>query len=180
MNCKYKKVILFFFCILLSLFYISGCATVQPTIKELEQKVTGVLEKLKREISERRTEGREETIRRYGIRGLEEELLVESPIITPKIVSPGDKIKQELKYILLSPQKEKKFKVSEKIILTNGKDTIEFPEKISEKTQGTFLSVLQFVIPEDLDSGEYKLITTISIEKQKKTVIGNFYVKKEF
>jgi hypothetical protein len=154
----------------------SGCATIQPTIKGLQEKLVDFWKNIKGE--ERQIKTREESIRKYQYKGLQDELFIEAPVISPNVVNPGDKIKQEFKYTLLAPKEEKKFIVSEKVVLSSSKDTIDLPERKSEKTQGTHLSIIQFIIPEDLESGEYKLITTIITGKQKKTVSASFKVSR--
>lgn len=177
MNHKAKQLLMLFPTILL-ITYISGCGTIQTTLKELSEKISEFWEKLKGEKTEEQIGTREEAAKRYGYKGLKEELIVEPPTIHPDVVSPGDKIKQELRYALLAPEEGKKFNVSETIVLLSSKDTIELTKREAEKAQGTHLSTIQFVIPKDLSRGEYKLITTLSIGEQKRTVSGSFRVKR--
>lgn len=112
-------------------------------------------------------------------KGRWDELIVETPVITPKAARSGEKIKQELKFTLLSAQEGVLFNVSETVLISDGSDTIEFEltKKESRKAQGIYKSIVQFLIPKDLSAGEYRLITIISAGKEKKSVSGNFRVK---
>lgn len=115
------------------------------------------------------------------IKGLKKVLLtVEPPIITPQVVKPGDKVKQELQFALLSPDEGKYFNVSETVVLSSGKDTFELIRRSSEKPQGIHLSTIQFTIPSDLERGEYILTTTLSIGEQMNTTSGRFNMEKKF
>jgi hypothetical protein len=166
MNYTSVKVSILLIAILLQM-TISGCATVH----EVWDKILG--RKLERQI---RT--REEAARSYGYKGLTDELIVEPPIITPHVAGPGDKIKQELQFTLLSPKEERRFKVTKVIDISIGKDTIELARRKSEMTQGTYISILQFVMPKDIEPGEYKITTSIGIEKRRKIVHGSLKVKR--
>jgi hypothetical protein len=166
MNHTSEKVLLLLIVALLQI-HISACATIQ-----------GVWEKIKGRQFEKQTSTREEAAKSYGYKGLTDELIVEPPRINPTVVSPGDKVKQELQFTLLSPQEERRFKVTKIIDISIGKDTIELARKKSEMTQGTHISILQFVLPKDIEPGEYKIITSISIEKRSKIVHGSFKVKR--
>lgn len=150
---------------------ISGCAPIQ-------KKVVGFWEKIRGEQTEKQTGTREEAVSRYNYRGLRDELIVEPPVIAPAIVSPGDKIKQELQYTLLAPLEEKRFKVSETVTLSGSGMRIELSKRESEKAQGTHLSILQFEIPQDIKSGDYRLDTRVSTGTHEKTVSGSFRVKR--
>ncbi len=101
-------------------------------------------------------------------------ILVESLIIHPDVANPGETLKLELKYNILAPQKKSQFKISESVILSRSNDRFELIKRESERSQGQQLFTFQFVIPMDLQPGEYSLTTTIGIGKQKKTVSGSF------
>ncbi len=173
MNRKIRKFLISFFIFLIS-FNISGCATISPTVEKIQGGIVGFWEKVKGEQKEKQTATREEAIRKYNYNGLKDELIIEPPLITPNVVSPGTKIKQELQYTLLAPQKGKNFKISETVILSGSEMQIELSKKESDKAQGIHVSTLQFVIPKDLTPGDYKIVTTISTGTQKKVVIGSF------
>ncbi|MDI6891235.1 MAG: hypothetical protein QMC83_09935 [Thermodesulfovibrionales bacterium] len=162
--------------------FILGCVTVErkgDTIvidpwKKIGEKIGDFFAKLKGETTEKQTGEREEAVKKYEYKGFKEELLIERPIITPEIAKPGDKVRQELRFALLAPEEGKRFNVSEVVILSSSKDTIELIKRDTEKEQGIHLSAIEFTIPSDLEPGEYKLLTTINIGEQKKTVSGSF------
>lgn len=173
MNYKIRKMLILFFIFFMS-FNVSGCATLSPTVEKIQGEIVGFWEKVKGEQKEKQTATREEAIHRYNYNGLKDELIIEPPLITPNVVSPGTKIKQELEYTLLVPQKGKNFKVSETVTLSGSEMQIQLSKKESDMAQGTHVSTLQFVIPKDLNPGGYKIITSISIGTQKKIVTGSF------
>lgn len=157
-NCKIKLVLSIFFTL-----FIFGCTMVEKKIEEF-------FAELKSETAEKQISSREEALRRYGLEGLRKGLIVENPIIIPNIARLGDKVKQKLRFILLSPKEEERFNVVETIEISNGRDRIELIKRSSEKAQGIHLSTIEFILPADLDAGEYELITTISIPEKKKIV----------
>ncbi len=146
---------------------ISGCATIQ----EVWERIMG-----RQFETEIRT--REEAAKSYGYKGLTDELIVEPPTITPHVAGPGDKVKQELQVTLLSPREKRRFKVMKIIDISIGRDTIELERTKSEMTQGTHISILQFVLPKDIEPGEYRITTSISTDKRRKIVYGSFKVKR--
>jgi hypothetical protein len=170
------KIFLKFFVLIFLLINFSGCAQIQQTIKEWQEKIA-------KETQEKQKEkyigAREVALQKYGPEGLKEGLIVESLIIAPKIVKPGDKVKQELQFVLLAPEEEKIFNISETIILSGNKDMIELIKRVSQKPQGIHLSTIEFSIPEDLSPGEYTLITILETGEKKRTVKGSFKVEKK-
>mgnify|MGYP001569195097 CR=1 FL=1 len=173
MNYKIRKMLMSFFIFFMS-FHVSGCATLSPTVEKIQGEIVGFWEKVKGEQKEKQTATRQEAIRKYNYNGLKDELIIESPLITPNVVSPGTKIKHELQYTLLASQKGKNFKVSETVTLSGNEIQIELSKKESDKVQGTHVSTLQFVIPKDLNQGSYKIITVISMGAQKQVVTASF------
>ena len=161
-----EKVLILLIVALLKI-HISGCATIQK-----------VWEKTRGKQFEKQIRTREEAAKSYGYKGLTDELIVEPPIIIPHVVGPGDKVKQELQFTLLSPKEERRFKVIKITDISIGKDTIELARRKSEMTQGTHISILQFILPKDIEAGEYKITTSLSNEKQKKIVHGRLKVKR--
>jgi hypothetical protein len=163
--------------------FILGCVTVErkgeTIVIDPWKKIGEFFAKLKGETTEKQAGPREEALRRYGLEGLRQGLIVEPPVITPEVVKPGDKVKQELQFALLAPEEGKRFNVSETIVLSSSKETTELIKRETEKPQGIHLSTIEFTIPADLDRGEYKLISTINIGGQKKTVSGVFKLKEK-
>lgn len=167
---------------ILLIFLILGCVMVEKKGDTIAtdpwKKIIEFFATLKGKTTEEQTDPREEAYRKYGPEGLKEGLIVEKLIITPEVVKPGDRVKQELQFALLAPDKEKRFNISETIILSSSKNTIELIRREMEKEQGIHLSTIEFTIPEDLDPGEYKLTTVLGIGEQKKSVSGKFILKR--
>lgn len=106
---------------------------------------------------------RDEAILRYGFKGIEERIIAETPIISPSEVSPGERIRQELRYGLLSQSEEERFIVSESVTILIGNESLELLRQQSEKEQGIHLSAVHVTIPKDINPGQYQIITTLSI-----------------
>jgi hypothetical protein len=177
---NFKTILVVF---ILLTFFISGCITVErkgdTIVIDPWEKIGEFFAKLKGEATEKQTGARDEALKKYGLEGLRQGLIVEPPVITPEVAKPGDKVKQEVQFALLAPEEGKSFNVSETIVLSSGKDKIELIRRETEKSQGIHLSTIEFTIPADLDRGEYKLISTISIGEQKKIVSGSFKLKEK-
>jgi hypothetical protein len=94
-------------------------------------------------------------------------------------VKPGDTLTRELKITLLSPHKEKAFKVTEVNTLSGQGISMELYRRESARSQGTYTSTIQIVLPGDLPQGEYTLITTVATEEQQVKQKGTFRVKKQ-
>lgn len=121
---------------------------------------------------------REAAVQRYRDMGIEKNIIAESPVITPAHAKPGDTVRQELQFILLSHNTEDRFIVSETVVILTGKESFELLKRETEKEQGIHLSVVQITLPQDLKPGEYTLATTISSGEIKKTVTGSFSIKR--
>lgn len=100
------------------------------------------------------------------------EMILFSPIITPDVVKAGDSVILEFQYSLPDIEQGIFYKVSENIILANGIGVLSLKRIEYEKTSGIHLSRTQFVIPKNIYPGEYKIIATIDIGSQKKSVTG--------
>jgi hypothetical protein len=123
------------------------------------------------------TDIRDEAAVKYNYKGVRDEVFVEPPTISPNIVSAGDTIIQTTQFAVLSPDKYKKFKVTE-IVTLSGKDILlELSRKDSERPQGAQVSTVTFTVPSGLARGIYRLIATISIPGMERKQTGNFRVK---
>ncbi len=127
---------------------------------------------------ERLIGSREAAIQRYGHKGIEENIIIESPVITPSDVRHGDAIRQQLQFGILSDNKEDRFIVTETIVILIDNELLELLNVKSEKEQGIHLSDVQIILPKDLNIGQYNLITTITTGEKKKIVTGSFNLKK--
>ncbi len=100
------------------------------------------------------------------------EMILLPPMITPNVVKAGDSVIIEFQYSLPETEQGIFYKVSENITLANGIGVLSLKRIEHEKTSGIHLSRTQFVIPRNIHPGEYKIIATIDIGSQKKSVTG--------
>jgi hypothetical protein len=157
---------LFGFVLLFFMLQISGCASLQKDMATFFDKLTG-----------KQAGTREEAVMKYGYSGQRDVIFAEPPVITPAVARPGDTIVSEFQYSLLAPQKDKSFVVSEVVILSSSRETMNLVKREAVKPQGTHVSTLQFTIPKDLDAGKYKITSSLSAGSIKKTVQGEFVVR---
>jgi hypothetical protein len=121
---------------------------------------------------------REAAVQMYRYQGLREELIVEPPILSSSVVRPGDMMGVDLKVTVLSPQKEKRFRVLEVMTLSAADVRIELFRQESERPQGLHVSTLQVLIPKDLPPGDYTLVATVAAEDQQIRKRAGFVVRK--
>ena len=157
--------------LLLMVLLTSGCASVQWNFEDYWKNRTA-------SVSDKQGELRADALQKYGYSGQYDEIFAETLTLTPFVAMPGDNMRYELHYGVLSPQKNKKFVISEMVVLSGNGETITLAQRQTEKPQGSHISTMQFDIPKDLDPGTYKIITTISSGNLKKTVQGEFIVKR--
>ncbi|MBA4417360.1 MAG: hypothetical protein C0392_05560 [Syntrophus sp. (in: bacteria)] len=122
-------------------------------------------------------DSRDEAIGKYNYKSIKDEIILGSPSIIPDVARIGDTITQTMQYVVLSPEKNKSFKVQEVVTLSGKGILLELSRKEIEKMQGTHTSTVQFTIPNGLARGSYKLITTISTAGMEKKQTGSFRVK---
>ena len=170
MSYKSIKVLGYLF-LLIMLFGFSGCA-------EMKQKAEYYWGQIKYQFSDKQTGSREKAVQKYNQKGNQEKLIIEPPKISPNVASHGQKIRQTLQYALICPEPNMRLTVTEAVSISTGTDSIDLTKRQSTKAQGIHESVIEFAIPKDLGAGEYKLITTINAGNQRKTVTGNFRVKR--
>jgi len=151
-------------------FLFGGCAEFKKNLKE-------GLDQFVEDLRRARLEDRNDAIKKYNYSGRETEIIIDSLLITPYSIQPGEKLKQELIYALLSPQEKKKFIVAESVVLTGKGEKIDLFINESEKDQGVHLFALKLVIPRDIEPGEYNLLSTITVGNVTKTVKGIFVVR---
>lgn len=113
---------------------------------------------------------RDEATKKYENSTKEKKIEIEDSFITPKDgVLPGTMVESNVQYTVLDPVEAKNIQIVETRTLTNGKDMIELAKREVIRSQGTHISTLKFTMPEDIDKGDYTLITTISDGDQTKT-----------
>jgi hypothetical protein len=157
--------------ILILTLLLSGCALVRPTPQAPEEVSA-------RETAKELERTRDSAVAKYRYQSIRDELIVEKPILSADQVSPEGQLSQEVTYTLLSPDKDKVFKVLEVTVLSGPGILIELSRKETERTQGAHVSTLQLTMPKDLPTGDYSLITTISTPEQSFKQTGAFRVPK--
>ena len=125
-----------------------------------------------------RIDPRLEAVNLYRYQGLRDELIVEAPKLSASVVKPGDTIIVEIKLTLLSPQKEKRFKVTEVTTLTGPDLAVELQRQETEREQGSHISTIRVKVPRELPPGAYTLITIVATEEQQIKQKGTFKVEK--
>lgn len=157
--------------LILGAMIVSGCA-------ELQTKVDWLWDKIQGKQQAEKTEDRGTAAEKYGYAGKKDQLTVEMPVIKPSIVKPGDRVSQQISYVVLSPEKDKEFDVTEVITLVGSNIRLELSRKTTRRTQGSYLSNLEFVIPQDLPAGTYQLLTKIAAAGDEKQQTATFILKK--
>ena len=121
---------------------------------------------------------RDTAVKTYRYQELRDELIVEPLKLSPGVVSPGDMMSVELKFAVLSPQKEKRFKVLEILTLSAADVRIQILRQELERQQGLHVSMHRILVPKDIPPGDYTLVATVSAEDQQVTKRAGFLVKK--
>ena len=121
---------------------------------------------------------RKEAVSLYRYQGLRDELIAEAPKLSVSVVKPGDTITVEITLTLLSPHKEKRFKVTEVTTLTGPDLTVELQKQETEKDQGSHISTMRVRVPRELPPGVYTLVTTVATEEQQIKQKGTFRVER--
>ena len=122
---------------------------------------------------------RKEAVGLYRYQGLRDELIVEGPKLSASMVKPDETITVETKITLLSPQKEKRFKVTEVTTLLGPDLTIELQKQETERGQGSNVSSIKIKVPKELPSGTYTLVATVATEEQQVKKKGTFKVERQ-
>ncbi|WP_028895467.1 hypothetical protein [Syntrophorhabdus aromaticivorans] len=165
-----KGILRKFFILICSVIIASGCAEVQTTFNR-------VLSNLRAQMDGSETGTRDEAIRRYNYRGLQDQMFAEQPKVFPSAASPEDEITQELTFALLAPRPEKTFKVLEVVSLSGSNILIELSRKDTSKMQGIHVSTVKFMVPRDLPRGNYRIVTSVSANGLEMKRNGGFTVR---
>jgi hypothetical protein len=106
-------------------------------------------------------------------------IIIESIILEPQVVKKGDVLNLEVKYRLVTPKDEKEIKVIENINLSGKNLVLPLKKRESQRTEGSHLFSTQFILPMDLEAGEYTLITTIEAGNKRKIMSKSFTLKEK-
>jgi len=150
---------------------LTGCTRVSQKAGDLWEGITI-------ERKEEKGETRDEAIRRLGYNGKKDEIILDTPQIKPSTVSRGGKVRQELRYTVLSPDAGKSFTVTEVIVMSGEGLQLELARSEKERAQGGHVSSFQFALPRDIMPGEYQLITSVISGKESRKATAKFKVKR--
>jgi hypothetical protein len=96
-------------------------------------------------------------------------LFIEESSVATHTVRTGSTVKANIQYTLLAPEGTENVKITETRKLWTAYSTRELDTRDMTRTQGTYLSSIQFTMPEDMPKGYCILYTTVSDGKRAKT-----------
>jgi flagellar biosynthesis GTPase FlhF len=96
-------------------------------------------------------------------------LFIEESSVATHTVRTGSTVKANIQYTLLAPEGTENVKITETRKLWTAYSTRELDTRDITRTQGTYLSSIQFTMPEDMPKGYCILYTTVSDGKRPKT-----------
>jgi hypothetical protein len=112
-----------------------------------------------------------------GYRGDGELLLFSSPSLQPLVAGRGERIEQRFDYTILFPDPARPVTVIEKVVIAGPQGILaDLVSREVVKEQGTHTSRMRFILPADLEPGEYRLITILEAGRQKKNLTQGFRV----
>jgi len=118
---------------------------------------------------DRQIASRAEAAKKYQYNAKKEEIKIETSSIIPEQMVPGSEVKANVQYTVLSPAETQQMNITETRTLI-GKEPIKLGERNITRAQGTHLSTFKFTLPQDIEKGDYKFVTTVSDGSQKKHV----------
>ena len=120
---------------------------------------------------------RREALMKYKLKGDEEKLLVEEHTVLPQNAQVSSAIKTSVQYTIIAADEGKKISITERRMLFNEKaGFVQLDERRVLRTQGTYESAYTFVVPENVSRGNCTIITTISDDKQTRTILSHFTI----
>jgi len=125
-----------------------------------------------RKDQERKAEDQKNQEKKAEKRKFEEKrvkLIIEESSVATHTVRTGSTVKANIQYTLLAPEGTENVKITETRKLWTAYSTRELDTRDITRTQGTYLSSIQFTMPEDMPKGYCILYTTVSDGKRAKT-----------
>jgi len=120
---------------------------------------------------------RREALMKYRLKENEEKLLVEEHSVFPQNAPVSATIKTSVQYTVIAADEGKKITITERRTLFNEKaGFVQLDERQVLRTQGTYESAYTFVVPENVSRGDCTIITTISDDKQTRTILSHFTI----
>ena len=144
--------------------------------KELEQKAEERKDQEKKaedkKDQEKKAEDKKDQERKAEKKKFEEKrvkLIIEESSVSTHTVKTGATVKANMQYTLLTPDRTEHIKITETRRLRTAYSTREVDTRDISRSQGTFLSSVQFTLPEDMPKGYCILYTTVTDGKREKT-----------
>jgi hypothetical protein len=120
---------------------------------------------------------RREALMKYRLKENEEKLLVEEHSVFPQNAPVSATIKTSVQYTVIAADEDKKITITERRTLFNEKaGFVQLDERQVLRTQGTYKSAYTFIVPENVSRGDCTIITTISDDKQTRTILSHFTI----
>ncbi|MEW6053367.1 MAG: hypothetical protein AB1552_06195 [Nitrospirota bacterium] len=94
---------------------------------------------------------------------------IEKSFVATQTVRPGATVEANVQYTLLSDEDTHEIRVTETRILSTIEKTIEIAKREIIRTRGTYISTIQFKMPDDMPRGYCVLFTTISVERRARS-----------
>ncbi len=101
-------------------------------------------------------------------------LMIDSLVIYPDSVKPGDLMKIELKYQIFAPKDETVFGTVKALNIEIGDNDFEVIRKEAENTRGSKKFAVKLIVPKDLKTSNYSVTAEVGIGSMNRTVKESF------
>lgn len=119
---------------------------------------------------DRQVASRAKTVSKYNLATNDDKFQIENSSTTPQEITPGSQFKTNVQYALILPNPSLKPKVTESRFIAMGNEMMKISERIVVVNQGTNESTASITMPQNMEKGDYELITVISDGNRKITV----------
>lgn len=101
----------------------------------------------------------------------QDNLVIESCRVAPTSVRQGQTVESRVQYTALKVDEMQTVSITEtRTLISNTNEATMLSERQVEKPQGTSQSAFNFKVPDEIDPGQYTLVTTISDGSHKRSV----------
>jgi hypothetical protein len=101
-------------------------------------------------------------------------LMIDSLVIYPDSVKPGDLMKIELKYRIFAPEEETVFGTVESLSIKIGGNDFEVIRKEAENIRGSKKFAVELIVPKDLEASNYSVTAAVGIGSMNRTLKESF------
>lgn len=109
-------------------------------------------------------------VNRYAYNFREEIIEIEDALIRPRYAACNSTVEAQIQYTVLAPRERQQIRIAETMTLLIGNERLVLAKREVIRTQGTYISAINFTIPKGLPKGDHTLVTTVSNGKQTKSV----------